>query len=309
MLNNYLNNRKGGLAINYCQVLRLTRRLFVCAHAMMAGLVVALLLGMAPVQAQMPPAPGIPNFWDLQRRVEKPNTAFLRLIRFVTDDGYPPFGVTLPDGKLTGFNVDLARAICRELKVTCTVQARRFDTIVDAIETGKADAAIASLAINAKARQRLLFTHPYYRTPARFAAVKNQAPYTISPAGLAGKTIGVVPNTAHFAFLKKFFPKSKPKEYRTTALLLQALKDKQVAMIFGDGVTFAIWLNSVSAADCCEFRSGPYTESYYFGEGVGIAVNKQNVALKQILDFALMRLAEKGTYSELYLKYFPVSFY
>lgn len=262
-----------------------------------------------PARAQMPPAKTLPNFWDLQSRVEKPDTAFLQLIRFVTDDDYPPFGFTAPDGTLTGFNVELARAICTELEITCTVQRRRFDTIVEAIEKNQADAAVASLAITPKARERLLFTHPYYRTPARFAARRDARPRKIDPPGLAGQTVGVVGKTAHAAYLERFFPQVKQKSYRDAATLLQALKGNDVNIVFGDGVSLAIWLNGADAGDCCEFRGGPYTESFYFGEGVGIAVNRKNPALQRVIDYALVRLAEKGRYADLYLKYFPIGFY
>lgn len=260
-------------------------------------------------RAQMPPAPDVPNFWDIQRRYEKPDISFLRLIRFVTDDEYPPFGFTAPDGTLTGFNVELARAICTELEVTCTVQRRRFDTIVEAIEKNQADAAIASLAITPKAREKLQFTQPYYRTPARFAARKGAGPRAISPAALGGQTTGVVEKTAHAAFLERFFPQLKRKTYPTKEALLAGLKGNEVSLVFGDGVSLAIWLNGPDAGNCCEFRGGPYTESYYFGEGVGIAVNKDNSALRRVLDYALVQLAEKGIYADLYLKYFPVGFY
>ncbi len=270
---------------------------------------ILLLCATLPAQAQLPPAPGVPNFWDLQKRIDKPSTAFLQLIRFVTDDDYPPYGLTLPDGTLTGFNVELARAICKELSITCTVQARRFDTIAEAINSGKADAAIASMAITQKARESLLFSHPYYRTPARFAAQKEGGPEKIGPQALADITVGVVRNTAHAAFLQRFFPKAKPKLYADPRAMLAALKSGEVKIIFGNGVSLAIWLNGTIADGCCTFRGGPYTESYYFGEGVGIAVRKDNQALKQALDYALQQIAEKGIYSELYLKYFPIGFY
>lgn len=253
--------------------------------------------------------PFVPNFWDLQRRMEKPDTAFLQLIRFVTDDEYPPFGFTGSDGKLEGFNVDLARAICRELKVTCTVQRRRFDTILPAIEKREADAAIASLAITPNARQKVLFTHPYYRTPARFAAQKSTAQQIINVKTLAGKTVGVINNSAHAAYLKRFFNATKLKTYDNAVKLLAALKSNEVPTIFADGVTLAIWLNGSDANGCCAFRGGPYTESRYFGEGVGIAVHKENEALRRVLDYALVRLADSGVYADLYLKYFPIGFY
>src|SRR6476661_8771430 len=86
----------------------------------------ALLLGsIVPALAQT----AIPSFWDPQRRVERPEAPAPRLLRFVTEDDYPPFTFALPDGSLAGFNVELARALCEELCIPCTIQPRRWDTL------------------------------------------------------------------------------------------------------------------------------------------------------------------------------------
>lgn len=247
--------------------------------------------------------------------MEKPDAAFVRVIRFITDDSYPPFGFATPDGALTGFNVDLARAICDELNLPCTIQARRFDTIAAAIEKGEGDAAIASMAITPDARKQVDFTTPYYRTPARFAATRGLAatwglaPAQIGPASLEGRSVGAVAGTAHAAYFARFFPKAKLVNFANTAALFAALKSNDISIVFADGISLAIWLNGADSGGCCEFRDGPFTESAYFGEGAGIAVSKKNPQLRLLLNYALTRVAERGVYTDLYLKYFPVSFY
>ena len=129
------------------------------------------------------------------------------------------------------------------------------------------------------------------------------------PAALDGRTIGVTANSAHEAYLGKFFPGAKIRAFPNAAALLAALRANDVNIVFADGIALAIWLNGAEAAGCCEFRDGPFTESAYFGEGAGIAINRRNVALRQALNYALARLAERGVYADLYLKYFPVGFY
>ena len=260
----------------------------------------------APVSAQ---TPVIPYFWDPQFRLEKPETPALRSVQFITDDEYPPFGFIAPDGTLAGFNVELARAICDELKVACTVQARRWDTIVESIEKGQGDAAIASLAITPAMRKRVDFTSPYYRTPARFVVRKSPQNPPATPEAMAGQTIGVPEKTAHEAFLRAYFKGADIKVFPNTQDLLRALRGGEIQNAFGDGATMAIWLNGLEANGCCAFRGGPFTESRYFGEGVGIAVKKDNNNLRRAIDYALMRVAERGLYADLYLKYFPVGFY
>jgi polar amino acid transport system substrate-binding protein len=253
--------------------------------------------------------PVIPYFWDPQFRLERPETPGLRSILFITDDEYPPLGFTAPDGSLIGFNVDLARAICEELRVTCTIQARRWDTIVETIEKGQADAAIASLAITPAMRKRVDFTAPYYRTPARFVVRKSPQNPPATPEALAGQSIAVQEKTAHEAFLRMFFKSANVRTYATLPDVLRAVRAGDVQNAFGDGVTMAIWLNGQEANGCCTFRGGPFTERRFFGEGVGIAVRRENQTLRRALDFALMRVAERGTYADLYLKYFPIGFY
>ncbi len=286
-------------------------RLLRCGRLALAGMLaatVSLILAL-PVAGQSAQGAGVPGFWDPHRRIEKPDTGFVRVIRFVTDDAYPPFGFTAPDGTLTGFNVELARAICDELKAPCTIQARRFDTILEAIDKGEADAAIASIAISGETRKRADFTAPYYRTPARFLALKNSAPARMRPETLKGRTVGVVQSSAHEAYLKAFFPGASAKTYANLSTLLGALKSNEVNIVFADGVSLATWLAGPDAGICCEFRDGPFTESAYFGEGAGIAVKSGNAPLRHALNYALMRISERGVYADIYLKYFPVGFY
>ncbi len=251
----------------------------------------------------------IPNFHDPQHRFDRPETSSIRVIRFVTEDDYPPFGFTLPDGTLSGFNVDLARALCEELRVQCTVQSRRWDTMIEAIEQGRADAAVASIAITRANRARVDFTAPYYKTPARFVARASVTLADPAPETLAGKTVGVVARSAHEAYLRAFFPGVGLRAYDNALALRSALKRNEVEIAFGDGVAFALWLNGTDAAGCCAFRGGPYTESRFFGEGVGIALRKDNQGVKRALDYALKRVSERGVYADLYLKYFPIGFY
>src|SRR5687768_13152446 len=75
----------------------------------------------------------VPGFWDPRRRPERPDLSRITVIRFLTEVDYPPFNYAGPDGNPAGFNVDLARLICEEIKASCTVQMRRFDTLLDAL--------------------------------------------------------------------------------------------------------------------------------------------------------------------------------
>ena len=272
----------------------------------------------------------IPELFDPDHHVGQSDAVAVTTIRFLTTDDFPPFHFTLADGTLAGFDIDLARAICADMKLSCTMQARRFDTLVGEIKAGRDDALLAAVANTPAARAELAFTDPYYTTPARFVVKRDPVPAAkagapagtsagapaaarpitaMTPEGLAGHTIGVEAETAHEAYLKTFFPQAKLKPYRNQLDLRAALGMNEVEAIFADGIGSAVWLNGPESQACCTFRGGPFTESRYFGNGVSIAVGKDNVALRQALDVELAKLVRSGAYADIYLKYFPISFY
>ncbi|VIO80968.1 transporter substrate-binding domain-containing protein [Bradyrhizobium ivorense] len=249
----------------------------------------------------------VPGFWDPRRRPERPDLSRLTVIRFLTETDYPPFNFTGPDGNPAGFNVDLARALCDEIKVTCTIQMRRFETLIDALATNRGDAIIASMAVTPQLRARVDFTDPYYRAPARFVSRRDNVLPEIRPEYLEGKKVGVIGGTSHEAYLKAMFTDAEIHAYPDNDALRAALRRGEVDFIFGDAISLAFWVNGTDSAECCAFSGGPFVESRYFGEGVGIAVRKGNDLLRQSLNWALFRIWEKGRFTDLWLRYFSIS--
>ena len=258
-------------------------------------------------QATLPHDAAVPGFWDPRRRPERPDLSRIQSIRFLTELDYPPFDYAAPDGNPAGFNVDLARLLCDEIKTTCTIQARRFDTLLDALGDNRGDAVIASIASTVETRKRADFTDPYYRTPARFVARADSPIRDVLPELVEGKKIAVVAGTAHEAFLKEMFTEAEVRPYANAEAAREALRNKEVDLLFGDGIALAFWLNGTDSAGCCAFRGGPFLESRFFGEGVGIAVKRGNDLLRQALNWALFRQWENGRYTDLWLRYFPIS--
>ncbi len=255
------------------------------------------------------PSVAIPDFWDPHRRVERPPADAVQAIRFITTDDFPPFDFLDENGHLTGFNVDLARAICAELQINCTIQARQWDELTDRLADKSADAVIAGIAITAETRKTLDFSDVYMRTPARFVVRTADRAWVPGEAGLAGKTVGVVAGSAHEAYLKAVLPGVALKAYPSADAARAALKDGAIDAHFGDGLQLSFWLQSEAAAGCCAFAGGPYLEPAYFGQGYAIAVGKGQSDLRNAINAALQAIYEKGVFAELYLKYFPVGFF
>jgi polar amino acid transport system substrate-binding protein len=273
----------------------------------LAGAILALGSNAAPAQPGAAAAAGVPGFWDPKRRPERPDLGRISIIRFLTEVDYPPFNYPGQDGNPAGLNIDLARLICEELKVNCTMQMRRFDTLVDALAENRGDAVIASLAVTRDARRRIDFTDPYYRSPARFVVRRDSPIQDVRPERLEGRKVAVVAKTAHEAYLRAFFTEVEVRPYPDGEVAREALRRGDVDLLFGDGIALAFWLNGTDSAGCCMFRGGPFTESRYFGEGISIAVRRGNDTLRLALNWGLFRLWEKGQFTDLWLRYFPIS--
>ncbi|MGE0063862.1 MAG: transporter substrate-binding domain-containing protein [Xanthobacteraceae bacterium] len=249
----------------------------------------------------------VPGFWDPRRRPERPDLTRINGIRFLTEIDYPPFNYAGADGQPAGFNVDLARLICEEIKVPCTIQFRRFDTLIEGLSTNGGDAIIASMAATPEMRRRVDFSDPYYRPPARFVSRKDVEFDDVRPGDLEARKVGVVAGTAHEAYLRALFTEAEVVTYPTADDVRAALKRGEIDLIFGDGIALSFWLNGTDSAGCCVFRGGPFIESRFFGEGVGVAVRRGNDVLRQAINWALFRIWEKGKFTDLWLRYFPIS--
>jgi polar amino acid transport system substrate-binding protein len=266
----------------------------------------------APTEPQAAPAATpavtVPDFWNPRsrgERIEAPQTG--RAVRFLTDDEFPPLHFAGPDGNPTGFVVELARAVCEKLTITCTVQARRFDTLLDALDGRQGDVVAAAIPLTATLREKFLATRPYFRWPARFAARTDKGLPVPSAAALAGRSVGVIAGSAHAAYLKAFFPKAVPKDFTDLTAAEGALKRGEIDYLFADGLNLALYVGGQDAETCCALTGGDYLENRYFGEGIGLITRQEDAGLSRALDDALQRVWDDGKYTELYLRFFPVS--
>jgi polar amino acid transport system substrate-binding protein len=276
-----------------------------------AAAVLAALATIACVGGAVAQQPGIPALWDAKERLAKPDLSALPRLRFLTTTDFPPFNYLDPVGRLSGFHVDLARAICAELAIAdrCQIQALPWDELEAALLLGQGEAVLAGLAVTSENRTKFAFSRPYLRFPARFVVRKSSAIIEASAAALRGKRVGVVGGSAHAQLLRDGFAGIDIAAYPQQDALLTDLKAGKIEAAFGDGMQLSLWLKREDAADCCRFAGGPYLAPDYLGSGLAIATMPHNDQLIAALDAALQQLSAKGTFAELYLRYFPISFY
>ena len=231
------------------------------------------------------------------------------VIRFLTEGDFPPFNYLDDEGVLSGFNVDLARAICQEVGAACDIKVRPWDELVAGLKRGEADAVIAGHAVSGQALLDVAFTDRYFYTPGRFASKTTTAKVEIVPDQLDGVSIGVARGTTHEAFLKAYFRDSKIVLFEKPELAREALQQGKVDYVFDDGVSLAFWINGSLARQCCELRGGPYLDPKFFGDGIAIAVPKSDQEIRALINAALKRVRKTGRFQELVERYFPTQIY
>ena len=226
-------------------------------------------------------------------------------IRFLTDSEFPPFHYYDEDGVLTGFDVDLARAICLELGTQCDIRARPWNELLPTLRRGEADAVIAAQRITPSLLKEFDVSDRYFYTTAWFAGLRGGQRLTITPEQLERRRIAVARGSPHEAYLRTFFRESAIETTEDVEQAREAVRQGRADLVFGDGIGLVFWVNGSVSQDCCELKGGPFFEPKFFGDGLAITVPQQDVELKRTINRALERLRRNGRYEELMLRYFP----
>lgn len=274
-------------------------------------LTLAIAMSLAALSAPATAQPQVPVLWDVKERLPKPDLSALPRLRFLTTTDFPPFNFIDKNGRLSGFHVDLARAICAELGVPekCQIQALPWAELDAALNAGDGEALIAGVPATAENREKYAFSRSYLQFPARFIMKKAQAVTEPVVDKLQGKRVGVMAGSAHERVLRDYFGGVQVVTYTKPEWLYGDLKDGKTDAVFGDGMRQSFWLAGTDAAACCRFAGGPYLAPEYLGTGLAIAAKPGEPDLAAAFDYALHEISAKGTFAELYLRYFPVSFY
>ena len=116
--------------------------------------------------------------------------ADLKPLKVAIDPTYEPFTFKTADGKPTGFDVDIAEALCAEMKRKCVFVEQVWDSMIPGLQARKYDIIVSSMSITDERRKVVDFSDRYYKTPSAIV-VKKGTEYT-GPASLKGKSIGVL---------------------------------------------------------------------------------------------------------------------
>lgn len=223
-----------------------------------------------------------------------------KIIRIGTEGTYPPFEYIDESGQLHGFDIDLAKALCKEMQAECIFYNQSFDSLIPSVKIGKFDAAIASIGVTPERQKQVAFTNPYYEPSGSFVAPIAKH-YKLSD--IDGKTIGVQLSSTLEKYLQdKYLNKVKIKTYSSIQEAFLDLVSGRVDMVLADTPVAQIWLKQNNKQFA--IVGAPIVDHQYFGTGFGIAVNLKNTELLNALNAALEKIRNNGTYSSLKQQYF-----
>lgn len=227
-------------------------------------------------------------------------------LRVAMEGQFPPFEELDANGQLRGFNVDIAQALCQQMKVECELQRFAWDDLIPALQEGRADLVLASMSITEERQQKVDFTNRYAQTPALFFARKGVVhEVIITPRRIKGKRVGVQRGTTYDKYLSAKYEKHvQLQRFESTEDMYQALYDGRVEVVLDDAVSGYFGFLDSERGQNFEQVGNKVVAPSIFGKGQGIAVRKGNQELRERLDRALLEILGNGVYRRIEKGYF-----
>ena len=226
-------------------------------------------------------------------------------VRIATNSPYKPMEYTKPDGTLTGFDIELGDALCKQADLKCSWVKQSWNGIIPGLMARKYDAIMSSMTIKEDRKKVLLFSTPYIIVPSGFFVPTDSSMKTPDAASLKGKKIGVQRGTLQDNYVTdKYGDEATIKRYADVDDLAVDMDAGRVDIAFADLPTGQSTLMG-RKGQSYKMIGEPLTKpKSYFGEGFGIAFRKNEQDLANKFNKALGVLKQNGTYDKLYDKYF-----
>ncbi|SCA57798.1 putative periplasmic binding protein [Candidatus Terasakiella magnetica] len=223
-------------------------------------------------------------------------------LRIGTEGAYPPFNGINKEGKAFGFDVDIANALCAEMKVECEIIAPlEWDSILIGLKKKKYDAVVASMSITEERKKAVSFTEPYYSNNLTMVAKKGSG---LKAHMLRGKNIGAQRATIAANYVTDNMMGVNAKLYDTQENAYLDLASGRIEVLVSDKLPAYDWLRS-EAGQGFEFLG----KAIDVNDKIGIAVRKKDNDLREKMNAAIKAIVANGTYAKINEKYFPFSIY
>jgi len=264
----------------------------------------AALVGCGKTEAPAPAAPAPEN-----AAAAAPAPAALPELKVAIDPTYEPFTFKTPDGKPTGFDVDIAEALCAEIQRKCVYVEQVWDSMIPGLQAKKYDVIISSMSITEDRKKVVDFTDKYYNTPSRIV-VKAETPFS-DLNSLKGKNIGVLKGSTQEKYamgdLRPVGVRVVPYEAQDQVYL--DIKSGRLDGTVADSVEVTGGFLSKPEGQGYGFVGPVLNDEKYFGIGAGVALRQGETALRDELNAAIKAIRANGVYDTVSKKYFDFDVY
>ncbi len=221
-----------------------------------------------------------------------------RNLRIAFDVPYEPFEYKDDNGELTGFEVELAEAMCEEMNANCDFVIQAWDGMIPGLLARKFDLIMSSMSITPERAERVLFSEPYYNTPGGWFAPEGFDTDVTDKDAMQGKTVGVQRGTTMDTFVTEELGGIVTiKRYTTADDMVLDLEGQRLDVVFVD---YPVGEQTVLSKEGFKEVADPVK----LGQGVGVAMRKRDKDLAEEVNAALATLKEDGTYDTIMKKYF-----
>lgn len=224
-------------------------------------------------------------------------------LKLGTEGDYPPFNALNEKKELVGFEIDYGNALCEKMKIKCTWIVQDWDGIIPALLAKKYDVIIAGMNATDERMKRVDFTSVYTKTPISMIANKSVTSTDLSPAALKGKAIGAQGSTVHSNWLEANYKDSTLRFYPKQEDVNLDLLSGRLDYIVADRLSLQDFLDA-KGKDCCKFVGDIARDPKIHGPGVGMAVRKEDTAIKEMLNKAIAESLADGTHARIAAKWF-----
>ncbi len=231
-----------------------------------------------------------------------------KTLKIGIEGAYPPFSQVNTKGEVVGFDIDIAKALCAEMKRKCELIQLEWDGLIPALKGRKIDAIIASMSATEERRKSIDFTDRYYRIPAR-AVRKKGMDFSFDAEGLKGKTIGVQTSSTFDKQMTDLFSQvADIKRYNNNDEVFLDLLAGRLDVAVASALVIQRGFLDKDGADF-EFFGPLLTDKKYYGEGTAVGIRKNQEKLKSAFNTAIKAIRSNGVYKKINDQYFDFDVY
>ncbi|BBB91718.1 MAG TPA: basic amino acid ABC transporter substrate-binding protein [Methylomusa anaerophila] len=232
-----------------------------------------------------------------QQAAKSAEQSAAKTLKVGSDTAFAPFEVQDEKTKeYVGFDMDLIKALGKQMGIPVEVQSMNFDGLIPALEAGNIDMVISAMTITPERAQKVNFSKPYYKSGLSMV-VKSDNNTLKSFKDLEGKRIAVQIGTTGADEAKKI-KDAKIREFNTAPEAFLELKAGGVDAVVNDLPVNEYYIAQAGGKDA-KIVGEPLTSEDY-----GIATAKKNTELGNKINKALDELKQNGEYEKIYIKWF-----